>query len=160
MLINLQRDKMQPKVRLINQINNMGTVSPSAVIPRNKFRKVFVQSNSCLGIKHARPAVTHKVGRYNIIFSVTQDTLELALGFLLIAASICSWVTFLESLTVRSTTETPTVGTQNDIPVNLSFSSGRTFPTALAVPMLLGMMLKEAALSPLQSLLDGPSTVF
>lgn len=61
---------------------------------------------------------------------------------------------------MRSTTETPTVGTQNDIPVNLSFSSGRTFPTALAVPMLLGMMLKEAALSPLQSLLDGPSTVF
>lgn len=30
----------------------------------------------------------------------------------------------------------------------------------LAAPVLLGMMLNEAALPPLQSLLDGPSTVF
>ena len=30
----------------------------------------------------------------------------------------------------------------------------------LAAPVLLGIMLKEAALPPLQSLLDGPSTVF
>ena len=32
--------------------------------------------------------------------------------------------------------------------------------STLAAPVLLGMMLKEAALPPLQSLLDGPSTVF
>ena len=30
----------------------------------------------------------------------------------------------------------------------------------LAAPVLLGMMLNEAALPPLQSLADGPSTVF
>lgn len=30
----------------------------------------------------------------------------------------------------------------------------------LAAPVLLGMMLKEAALPPLQSLAEGPSTVF
>jgi hypothetical protein len=30
----------------------------------------------------------------------------------------------------------------------------------LAAPVLLGMMLKLAALPPLQSLLEGPSTVF
>lgn len=30
----------------------------------------------------------------------------------------------------------------------------------LAAPVLLGIMLNEAALPPLQSLLDGPSTVF
>lgn len=30
----------------------------------------------------------------------------------------------------------------------------------MAAPVLLGIMLKEAALPPLQSLLDGPSTVF
>lgn len=29
-----------------------------------------------------------------------------------------------------------------------------------AAPVLLGMMLKEAALPPLQSFIDGPSTVF
>jgi hypothetical protein len=30
----------------------------------------------------------------------------------------------------------------------------------LAAPVLLGMILKEAALPPLQSFFDGPSTVF
>ena len=30
----------------------------------------------------------------------------------------------------------------------------------LAAPVLLGMMLNEAALPPLQSFIDGPSTVF
>lgn len=30
----------------------------------------------------------------------------------------------------------------------------------LAAPVLLGIMLKEAALPPLQSFIDGPSTVF
>ena len=30
----------------------------------------------------------------------------------------------------------------------------------LAAPVLLGMMLQEAALPPLQSFIDGPSTVF
>lgn len=32
-------------------------VSPFVVIPRNKFHKVFIQSNSCLGIKYARPEI-------------------------------------------------------------------------------------------------------
>ena len=32
--------------------------------------------------------------------------------------------------------------------------------STLAAPVLLGMILNEAALPPLQSLLDGPSTVF
>lgn len=32
--------------------------------------------------------------------------------------------------------------------------------STLAAPVLLGMMLKEAALPPLQSFIDGPSTVF
>ncbi|EEQ40281.1 hypothetical protein CLUG_04410 [Clavispora lusitaniae ATCC 42720] len=46
------------------------------------------------------------------------------------------------------------------IPVNLPFNSGITLPTALAAPVEDGMMLPEAVLPPLQSLWDGPSTVF
>lgn len=30
-------------------------VTPFVVIPRNKFYKVFIQRNSCLGVKYARP---------------------------------------------------------------------------------------------------------
>src|SRR5580658_8053042 len=62
--------------------------------------------------------------------------------------------------TVRSTTETSTVGTRNDMPVSLPLVVGNTSPTALAAPVVLGMMLMEAARPPRQSFLDGPSTVF
>ena len=47
-----------------------------------------------------------------------------------------------------------------DIPVNLPFKLGITFPTALAAPVELGMMFPEAALPALQSFppFDEPST--
>src|SRR5271168_2272476 len=61
---------------------------------------------------------------------------------------------------VRSTTETFEVGTRMDMPVSLPLSSGMTFPTALAAPVLLGMIFWAAVRPPRQSLLDGPSTVF
>jgi len=63
-------------------------------------------------------------------------------------------------LTVKSTTETLMVGTLKAIPVSFPFNSGKTNPTALAAPVVLGMMLVLAALPALQSLppLAGPST--
>ena len=63
-------------------------------------------------------------------------------------------------LTVRSTTETVGVGTRNDMPVSLPLTSGSTRPTALAAPVVDGMMLMAAARPPFQSFFDGPSTVF
>ena len=39
-------------------------------------------------------------------------------------------------------------------------SAGITFPTAFAAPVLEGMILVAAARPPLQSFLEGPSTVF
>lgn len=65
------------------------------------------------------------------------------------------------NLTVKSTTETLIVGTLKAIPVNFPFNSGKTNPTALAAPVVEGIMLAEAALPALQSLppLAGPSTV-
>jgi len=62
--------------------------------------------------------------------------------------------------TVKSTTETLAVGTRMDIPVSLPLSSGMTFPTAFAAPVLEGMMFWAAVRPPRQSLADGPSTVF
>jgi hypothetical protein len=63
--------------------------------------------------------------------------------------------------TVKSTTETLTVGTLKAIPVSFPFNSGITNPTALAAPVVLGMMLMAAALPALQSFPPGalPSTV-
>src|SRR5215471_6354238 len=75
-------------------------------------------------------------------------------------ALISSYLADLANRHVKSTTDTFTVGTRNDIPVNLPLSSGITLPTALAAPVLEGMMLEAAARPPRQSLLEGPSTVF
>src|SRR5690606_3049027 len=46
------------------------------------------------------------------------------------------------------------------IPVNFPLSSGITLPTALAAPVEDGMMFCPAPRPPLQSLAEGPSTVF
>src|SRR5690606_35354935 len=46
------------------------------------------------------------------------------------------------------------------MPVSFLSSSGITLPTALAAPVLDGMMFSRMPRPPRQSLLDGPSTVF
>src|SRR5215469_18295825 len=77
-----------------------------------------------------------------------------------IAALISSYWADLANRQVKSTTETFAVGTRNAIPVNLPLSSGMTLPTALAAPVLEGMILLPAARPARQSLFEGPSTVF
>src|SRR3954451_21601476 len=62
--------------------------------------------------------------------------------------------------TVRSTTDTVGVGTRNDMPVSLPFTSGQTSATARAAPVLEGIKLMAALRPPFQSFLLGPSTVF
>src|SRR5512133_784342 len=52
------------------------------------------------------------------------------------------------------------MGTRNDMPVSFLLSSGITMPTALAAPVLEGMMFSRMPRPPRQSLLLGPSTVF
>src|SRR5690606_24335211 len=52
------------------------------------------------------------------------------------------------------------VGTRKLMPVSLPLSSGSTLPTALAAPVLDGMMFSRIPRPPRQSLLDGPSTTF
>ena len=56
------------------------------------------------------------------------------------AALIASSVVSLLVLNVRSTADTSAVGTRNDIPVSLPFSSGMHSVTAFAAPVLAGMM--------------------
>src|SRR6185295_17877010 len=60
---------------------------------------------------------------------------------------------------VRSTTETHATGTRNAMPVNLPFNSGKQSPTAFAAPVEEGITFCRAPRPPLQSFLDGPSTV-
>ena len=57
------------------------------------------------------------------------------------AAQISSYLAGLARFTVRSTTDTSRVGTRIDIPVSLPLRAGMTLPTALAAPVLEGMML-------------------
>ena len=52
------------------------------------------------------------------------------------------------------------VGTRKAMPVSLPLTSGITRPTALAAPVVEGMMLMAAERPPFQSFFDGPSTVF
>src|SRR5688572_24744820 len=77
-----------------------------------------------------------------------------------IASQISLYDVSLTVRTVRSTTETVGVGTRNDMPVSLPFTSGHTSAAAFAAPVVEGMMLIAAARPPFQSLRDGPSTVF
>lgn len=58
---------------------------------------------------------------------------------------------------VTSTTDTSGTGTLTAIPVSLPFSSGMTFPIALAAPVDAGMMFWKAALPSLQSFPLGQS---
>src|SRR6187549_1635571 len=76
------------------------------------------------------------------------------------SAQISLYVASLISSTVRSTTDTLEVGTRKLMPVSFLFSSGITTPTALAAPVLDGMMFSRMPRPPRQSLLLGPSTVF
>jgi hypothetical protein len=78
----------------------------------------------------------------------------------LISAQISAMVAAVLSSQVRSTTDTSLVGTRKDMPVSFLFSDGMTTPTALAAPVLLGMMFSRMPRPPRQSLLLGPSTVF
>mmetsp|Transcript_20203 Transcript_20203/g.44571 ORF Transcript_20203/g.44571 Transcript_20203/m.44571 type:complete len:267 (-) Transcript_20203:197-997(-) len=64
------------------------------------------------------------------------------------------------SSTVRSTTDTLAVGTLKAMPVSLPLRLGITLPTALAAPVLLGIMLFSEQRPPLQSLPETESTVF
>src|SRR5262245_23125850 len=65
----------------------------------------------------------------------------------------------LPVLKVRSTHETVAVGTRNDMPVSLPFKAGMHSATALAAPVLAGMMFMYALRPPRQSFLLGPSWV-
>src|SRR3954466_8755994 len=76
------------------------------------------------------------------------------------SAQISLYDASLTSSTVRSTTDTSEVGTRKDMPVSFLFSSGITTPTALAAPVVDGMMFSRMPRPPRQSLLLGPSTVF
>src|SRR5215472_10543395 len=75
-------------------------------------------------------------------------------------ALISSYLADLANRHVKSTTETFAVGTRNAIPVNLPLRSGITLPTALAAPVVEGMILIGAARPPRQSFFEWPSTVF
>src|SRR5437588_12925722 len=74
------------------------------------------------------------------------------------AAQMSLYLVSLTVRTVRSTTETVGVGIRKDMPVSLPFTSGQTRPTALAAPVLEGMIFTAALRPPSQFFLLGPFT--
>ena len=75
------------------------------------------------------------------------------------ASLTSSTVTLVSSSATKSTTETLGVGTRMAKPLSLPFSSGRTKATALAAPVVVGMMDWAAALA-LRRSLWGRSKMF
>ena len=61
------------------------------------------------------------------------------------AAFTASPVVFFSTMALRSTSETFGVGTRMAMPSNFPFSSGITSPTALAAPVLVGIIDTAAA---------------
>ena len=64
---------------------------------------------------------------------------------------ISSIVTLFSHLKKLSTTELSGTGTRMAIPSSFPFNSGRTFPTARAAPVVVGIIFTAAALLLLQS---------
>lgn len=62
------------------------------------------------------------------------------------------------SLTVKSTTDTSDTGTRSEVPVSFPNSSGMTLPTALAAPVLVGIIFSNAVRPRRQFFLLKPST--
>ena len=69
-----------------------------------------------------------------------------------IALLISSFVTSLPKRTVKSVIDPVGVGTRTASPVILPSNCGNTLPTALAAPVVVGIILKAAALARLRSL--------
>ena len=46
--------------------------NPQGNLPRNQLDKVFIQSNSCFGIKDAWVGVSNEISRHNVIFSIPK----------------------------------------------------------------------------------------
>ncbi len=90
---------------------------------------------------------TRGISQYpNMPFRFSFDASSRAL---LISSFTRPW---LSVITTKSTMETFGVGTRTDSPLSFPFSSGRTRATALAAPVVVGIMDKPAALALLKSL--------
>lgn len=66
-----------------DQITDSSRVTVLVVVPRNELDKVVVERDTGLGVKDRRLGAPDKVGRDNLVVSVPEDTLHLALGSLL-----------------------------------------------------------------------------
>ena len=98
-----------------------------------------------------------EITRRHFIIRVRQDAFQVSLAGGFDFRADFPVRRFPAVRTVRSTTDTVGVGTRSDMPVSLPFTSGIANPTALAAPVVDGMMLMAAARPPFQSLREGPS---
>ena len=142
-----------------NEVYYLVGITPFIVIPCNQLYEVGVQGNTCSCIENAGSGIGDKVGGYNCI-SVYPMTLHPFSGSLLY--SFLDFIIGCSLFQTAGQVNYRNVDGRNTkaIPVNLPFSSGITLPTAFAAPVEDGMMFAAAARPPLQSFLEGPSTVF
>uniref|UniRef100_A0A2P2JS94 Glyceraldehyde-3-phosphate dehydrogenase Bic isoform X1 n=1 Tax=Rhizophora mucronata TaxID=61149 RepID=A0A2P2JS94_RHIMU len=81
-------------------------------------------------------------------------------AFLNAALTSSAEMPFFSTFTTRSTTDTLGVGTRKAMPLSLPFSWGSTRDTALAAPVLVGTMLRAAALALLRSRCEASSSLW
>lgn len=161
------------------QVADTLRVAPLVVVPGDQLHEVLVERDTRLRVKDGRARLADEVSRDDILIGVAQNALdnELVKGkqskaderertlsspseAAFITALISSYGASFSVRTTKSTTDTSWVGTRKAIPVSLPFKLGMTFPTALAAPVEEGMMFPLTARPPLQSFIEGPSTVF
>ena len=142
----------------LNQIQYFIRITNFVIVPGNEFDKFVCQSNAGLSIKNGSERAAEEVRRYKRFIGITEDTFEFAFCcFLNGSADFVIRCRFLQ-VDRKVYDETSRVGTRMDMPVSLPSSSGMTLPTALAAPVVEGMIFPVAARPPRQSLADGPST--
>ena len=93
-----------------------------------------------LGVKHAGGGVPAEVDGDQRQLVVGQHAPERPSAAAFMAAFTSAALTSRARVVCRSTTDTSSTGTRSDMPSSLPLSAGSTSPTALAAPVLVGMM--------------------
>ena len=131
---------------VLQQVDAAVAVAPLVVVPADQLEEVRVQLDRAAGVVDARALVVDEVAsrrpRPRCSRGCPSGSVSLAA---FIAALISLRLVAFAVLNVRSTTDTVGVGTRNAMPVSLPFTSGSTSATALAAPVVDGMMLMAAA---------------
>ena len=127
------------------QVDAAARIAPLVVVPRQDLHEVAVHDAGVRRVEDRRVGVAAEVDRDELASLYCRMPFSGPSAAALNAALTSSFDVFLSTTTARSTTETFGVGTRIAMPSSLPFSSGSTSPTAIAAPVVVGMIDSAAA---------------